>query len=321
MSAHPNEPLATFDCRVAFAETLVEIAETDSRIVAVCNDSVSSSNLGEFAKRFPDRLVNVGIAEQNMVGVAAGLANSGFVPFVCAASPFLTGRALEQIKADVVYSRTNVKLCGMSPGVSYGELGPTHHSIEDLAWLRALDGLRMVVPADPEQTAQAVRWAAAIDDPLFLRVGRFKVPSVSADSSVAFDPEHAAVLRAGDSVSIIATGTMVSRALTAADALAADGIDARVINVSTIVPLDQQAILAAARDTAGIVVVEESVPRGGLGGAVAELCAEQHPTRMRLLGTDHFAPTGDVEFLFEHYGLTATGIADAARAVMAGAGG
>ena len=150
-----------YDNRMAFAETLIELAERDPRIVAVCNDSVGSSNLTGFRDRFPDRLINVGIAEQNLVGVGAGLANAGLIPFVCAASPFLTGRALEQIKADVAYSGHNVILCGMSPGMAYGELGPTHHSVEDLSWLRALPGLDLVVPADRRQTADAVRQAAA----------------------------------------------------------------------------------------------------------------------------------------------------------------
>ena len=147
-------------------------ASVDERIVAVCNDSVGSSNLGGFQKLFPDRLINVGIAEQNMVGVAAGLANGGFIPFVCGAGPFLTGRALEQIKVDVAYNGFPVVLCGMSPGMAYGELGPTHHSIEDLSWLRAIDGLAIVVPADPAQTRAAVRWAAAAGSPCYIRVGR-----------------------------------------------------------------------------------------------------------------------------------------------------
>jgi len=150
-----------FDCRVAFAEELTALAEADPRIVAVCNDSVGSSNLTAFRRAFPQRLVNVGIAEQNMVGVAAGLANGGLRPFVCAASPFLTGRALEQIKADVAYSGFPVVLCGMSPGMAYGELGPTHHSIEDLAWMRAIDELAVIVPADPAETRAAMRWAVA----------------------------------------------------------------------------------------------------------------------------------------------------------------
>src|SRR5690606_5796353 len=168
-----------YDNRSAFAEALIELAEHDQRIVAVCNDSVGSSNLTGFKQRFPDRLINVGIAEQNLVGVGAGLANAGLIPFVCAASPFLTGRALEQIKADVAYSEQNVILCGMSPGMAYGELGPTHHSVEDLSWLRALPGLDLVVPADRRQTRQAVRRAAEQPRPTFLRIGRFKVPDVT----------------------------------------------------------------------------------------------------------------------------------------------
>src|SRR5499427_6102059 len=144
------------DCRVAFAQTLVALAEADPRIVAVANDSVGSSNLKGFQERFPDRLVNVGIAEQNLVGVGAGLANGGLLPFVCGASCFLTGRSLEQVKVDLGYSRSNVKLCGMSSGVAYGELGPTHHSIEDLAWSRAIANMTVIVPADPAETASAL---------------------------------------------------------------------------------------------------------------------------------------------------------------------
>src|SRR3984885_14287138 len=174
-----------FDCRQAFAETLIELASSDPRIVAVCNDSVGSSNLGQFQKLFPERLINVGIAEQDMVGVSAGLAIGGFVPFVCAAAPFLTGRALEQIKVDAAYNALPIVLCGMSPGMAYGELGPTHHSIEDLSWLRAIDGLAIIVPADPAQTAAAVRWAASAATPCYIRVGRTKVPSVS-DAANAF---------------------------------------------------------------------------------------------------------------------------------------
>ena len=173
---------ALFDCRAAFADALVALAERDPRIVAVVNDSVGSSNLKEFRARFPERLINVGIAEQNMVGVSAGLAAAGKIPFTCAASCFLTGRALEQIKADVAYSRHNVKLCGMSSGMAYGELGPTHHSIEDVAWTRAIAGMTVIVPADPIETAQAVRAIAAFDGPVFLRLSRLPVPVVHPDS-------------------------------------------------------------------------------------------------------------------------------------------
>ncbi len=299
------------DCRVPFAEELIALAHTDERIVAVCNDSVSSSNLGEFRSLFPDRMFNVGIAEQNMVGVAAGLANAGLIPFVCAASPFLTGRATEQIKADVAYSRANVKLVGMSPGVSYGELGPTHHSIEDIAWMRALDGLPIVTPADEQQTREAVKWAAAYEGGAFLRIGRFKVPSVSDGQSPAFAFGASNLVRDGSDVTIIASGVTVSRALAAAELLADQSISARVLNISSIVPLDRDAILRAAQETGAIVVAEESVSRGGLGGAVAELLAESIPVPMRLLGVNSFAPTGSVEFLLDHFGLSAEGIAAA----------
>ena len=300
-----------FDCRVAFAEELTALAEADPRIVAVCNDSVGSSNLAAFRRAFPERLVNVGIAEQNMVGVAAGLANGGLRPFVCAASPFLTGRALEQIKADVAYSGFPVVLCGMSPGMAYGELGPTHHSIEDLAWMRAIDELAVIVPADPAETRAAMRWAVAANRPCFLRIGRTKVPAVSPEGQ-GFELGRASVLRRGDDVTIVAIGTMVSRALDAAQRLAQQGVEARVINAASLKPLDEATILAAARETRGIVTVEEAVVQGGLGSAVAELVSQQHPTRMRILGVTGFAPTGSASFLFEHFGLTAANIAERA---------
>ena len=227
------------------------------------NDSVGSSNLKEFKRRFPDRLINVGIAEQNLVGVSAGLASAGKIPFTCGASCFLTGRALEQIKADLAYSRHNVKLCGMSSGMAYGELGPTHHSIEDLAWTRAIANLTVIVPADPVETAAAVRAAAAIDGPVFLRLSRMPVPAVAADAPT-FEIGRAAPLRDGRDVTIIAAGVTVARALEAAALLAADGISAAVLNLSTIRPIDREAIAEAAR-RGPIVTVEEHTVYGGLG--------------------------------------------------------
>lgn len=304
------------DCRVPFAETLIELAEADERIVAVCNDSIGSSNLGEFAKRFPDRLVNVGIAEQNMIGVGAGLANAGLIPFVCGAGPFLSGRATEQVKADIAYSGANVKLMAMSPGFAYGELGPTHHSIEDFAWIRAMDHMQLVVPADEQQTRDAVRWAAAYEGGVYMRIGRTKVPTVSEGQVPAFTFGSANRIAEGADLTIVATGTMVSRALEAADALKADGISARVVNISSIEPLDVAEIVAAARETGAIVTAEEAVSKGGLGAAVAATVVTNAPVPMRMLGTDHFAPTGSVEWLFEHYGLTPAGIVNAARDVL-----
>jgi len=314
MSREESSAAGSFDCRQAFADELAAMAREDSRILAVCNDSVGSSNLINFRKEFPDRVINVGIAEQNMVGVAAGLANGGYLPFVCAASPFLTGRALEQIKADVVYSDFPVVLCGMSPGMAYGELGPTHHSIEDLAWMRAIGDLPVIVPADPQETRAVMRCVAASGKPAFMRVGRFKVPAVSPQGQ-GFELGKAVTLREGRDVTLIAIGTMVSRALDAAAQLAGRGIDARVINAASVKPLDDELVLAAARETGRIVTVEEAIVTGGLGSAVAELVAQHHPVPMRILGVPGFAPTGTTQFLLEHFGLTADGIAEAAHAL------
>jgi transketolase len=310
MSAATAAP-PVFDCRQAFADELISLARNDSRIVAVVNDSVGSSNLGGFRDEFGDRLINVGIAEQNMVGVGAGLANAGMVPFVCAAAPFLTGRALEQIKTDVAYSRRPVVLCGMSPGMAYGELGPTHHSIEDLSWIRAVADIDVLVPADPDQTRAAVRWAAQSDRPTYLRIPRHKVPAVS-DPDDPFVLGRADRLREGADGTVIATGTLVSRALEAAELLGRDGIRIRVLNVSTIEPLDAASVLDAARDTALIVTAEEATTTGGLGAAVAQLVLANNPVPVEMLGVPRaFAPTGNNDHLLEHFGLTARGIADA----------
>jgi transketolase len=302
---------ALHDCRQAFSDTLVALAAADPRIVAVVNDSIGSSNLKEFKNRFPGRMVNVGIAEQNMVGVGAGLANGGLIPFVCGASCFLTGRATEQVKVDLGYSRSNVKLCGMSSGVAYGELGPTHHSIEDLAWIRAIANMTVIVPADPSETAAAVRAAAAYDGPVFLRLSRMPVPDLLPPDYV-FEIGRARRMREGSDVTLIANGTMLCRAMEAAALLEAGGIHAAVLNMPTVRPLDRNAIIEAA--AAGpIVTVEEHTVVGGLGGAVAEVVVQSHPVRMRILGFPaEFAPTGSAAFLFEHFGLTAEGIRHAA---------
>lgn len=306
-----------YDCRDAFASTLEAIALHDPRACVVANDSIGSSKVGGFAKRFPERIINVGIAEQNMVGVAAGLANAGKIPFVCAAACFLTGRALEQIKADIAYSNANVKLCGMSPGMAYGELGPTHHSIEDLAWLRVIPNLLVIVPADPLETEQAVRFAAAHCGPVFLRISRMQVPAVHPEN-YRFEVGHAALLRPGSDVTIIANGTIVGQALEAAALLTADGVSARVLNMATVRPLDHAAIVAAAHETGRIVTVEEHSIYGGLGGAVAELVSTTCPVPMRIIGVPGvFAPTGSAHWLFEHFGMTPSSIRAAALELMA----
>ncbi|MGW0200559.1 transketolase family protein [Nonomuraea sp. NPDC003201] len=302
-----------FDCRQDFAAELLALAAEDERIVAVCNDSVGSSNLVGFRERFPDRLINVGIAEQDLVGVGAGLANAGKIPFVCAAAPFLTGRALEQIKADVAYSEAHVVLCGQSPGMAYGELGPTHHSIEDLSWMRAVAGLDVIVPADSVQTRAAVRWAAASGRPSYVRIPRFKVPVVTPEGA-PFEPRRAVLLADGDDATVIAIGSLTSRALQAAARLREEGVYLRVLNMPFLDPLDEEAIEAAARETRGIVTAEEATISGGLGAAVAATVVTRHPVPMRILGVPRvFAPTGDTAFLLDHFGLSADGIVGAVK--------
>ena len=311
--------LPVFDNRVSFANTLIELARKDDRIVAVCNDSVGSSNLGGFREEFPDRLINVGIAEQNMVGVGAGLANAGMVPFVCAAGPFLSGRATEQIKADVAYSNFPVILCAMSPGMAYGELGPTHHSVEDLSWMRALPNLDIVIPADELQTQQAVKWAVEAGRPTYLRVGRHKVPNLVAEGT-EFVRGKFVQMSEGKDVTIIAAGSMVSRAVAAAAVLSSKGVHARILNATFIAPLDIEAIKKAAKETGAIVTVEEANIAGGLGAAVASVVVglDAHSrVPLKIIGTDDWSPTLSTDALYTHFGLTAENIANAAQEVLA----
>jgi transketolase len=310
------QPAGRFDCRDAWVTTLCALAKDDPRIVVVVNDSVGSSKLGAFQAAFPDRLVNVGIAEQTMVGVGAGLANGGRIPFVSAASCFITARALEQVKADVAYAGFNVKLVGQSSGVAYGELGPTHHSIEDFAWLRVLTNLTVIVPSDPWETAEAVKWAAAHDGPVYLRLSRMPVPELDVPNRV-FRAGQAELVREGGDVAMIACGTTVHLAVAAAEALQGEGISARVLNMATINPLDEGTILAAAEETGAIVTVEEASVRGGLGGAVAELTSAHRPVPVERVGFPGFVPTGSVNWLFKEYGLSPEGIAAAARRALA----
>jgi transketolase len=288
------------------------MAEADHRVCALVSDSVSSTKLKSFSQRFPERFVNVGIAEQNLVGVAAGMANGGMIPYACAASCFLTARAMEQIKVDLGYSKSNVRLCGMSSGMAYGELGPTHHSIEDIAWTRIIPNLAVAVPADPAETAAVMHYSLEHEGPMFLRISRMPVRAVY-EEGIEFKLGKANVLREGNDVTLMGNGVMVSRALDAADSLAKRGIQARVLNMSSMSPMDVDAVLDAARTTRRIVTAEEGLAAGGLGGAVAEILAANHPAAMRILGVPGvFAPTGSAEYLLEHFGLTAEGIQEAA---------
>ncbi|WP_114011644.1 transketolase family protein [Cohaesibacter intestini] len=301
-----------YDCRDAFSATLVAMAANNQAIVAVCNDSVGSSKLDGFRDAYPERLVNVGIAEQTMVGVGAGLANGGKIPFVCGAACFLTGRALEQIKADVAYSDTNVKLVGISSGMAYGNLGPTHHSTEDFAWVRAIPNIAIVAPCDNIETAAAVAFAADYDGPIFLRLSRTGVPQLLPDD-FEFALGKANTIREGSDVTLIANGILTHRALAAAESLEAQGVKARVLNMSSIKPIDEAAITRAAEETGAIVTCEEHSIFGGLGSAIAEIVTETCPVPMKRLGVPGvFPPTGSAEFLLDEFGMSPQGIADTA---------
>jgi transketolase len=304
------------DCRDAFVAVLERLGAENSKVVAVCNDSVGSSKLGGFKSKWPERLVNVGIAEQNMVGVGAGLANGGLLPFVCGASCFLTGRSLEQVKADIAYSNANVKLVGISSGMAYGELGPTHHSIEDFAWMRVLPNLPVVAPCDSIETAAAVEWAARYEGPVFLRLSRVGVPDLLQPGHV-FELGKANRLRDGDAVTLIANGTLTHRAMKAAAILSARGIEARVLNMATVRPIDVDSIVSAARDTGAILTAEEHSVYGGLGSAVAEVVVAEAPVPMKILGVPGiFAPTGSAEFLLDEFGMSPEAMATAAEELL-----
>ncbi|MGI1663865.1 transketolase family protein [Palleronia sp. KMU-117] len=312
----PFETAKLHDCRDAFVATLEAMGEANRNIVAVCNDSVGSSKLSGFRDKFPDRLINVGIAEQNMVGVGAGLANGGKVPYVCAASPFLTGRALEQIKADVAYSETNVKLVGISSGMAYGELGATHHSIEDFAWIRALPNVPVIAPADRIETAAAVAWAGDHVGGCFLRLSRVGVPDLFPEDHV-FELGKANVLREGTDLTIIANGVLSHRAVMAATLLAAQGLSARVLNMATVRPIDAEAIEAAAAETGAILTCEEHTIFGGLGSAVAEVVVDTRPVPMSRLGVPGvFAHTGSANQLLDDFGMSPEAIALSATALV-----
>lgn len=305
------------DCRDAFVAVLERLGADNPKVVAVCNDSVGSSKLGGFKAKWPERLVNVGIAEQNLVGVGAGLANGGLLPFACAAACFLTGRSLEQIKADIAYSNANVKLVGISSGMAYGELGPTHHSIEDFAWTRVLPNLPVIAPCDSIETAAAVEWAAKYDGPVFLRLSRVGVPDL-LPAGHTFALGKANLLRDGDAVTLIANGTLTHRMVKAAAILAEQGIEARVLNMATVRPIDVEAVVAAAHETGAILTAEEHSTFGGLGSAIAEVVVAEAPVPMKILGVPGiFAPTGSAEFLLDEFGMSPAAIAEAAVALIA----
>ena len=298
-----------------FAETLLELARADRHVLAVTSDSRGSGKLKPFGEALPRQIVEVGIAEQNLVGVAAGLASAGKRVFAVSPACFLTARSLEQIKNDVAYSDHPVVLVGISAGVSYGALGTTHHSLHDFAALRAVNNLIVAAPADNAETRAAVRAASASPTPVYLRFG--KAPLYDLPGAVTkFAFGAARILRPGDDLAFVATGEAVIHALLAAETLAeTNGLQARVLSVPTVKPLDEAAILTAARECRAVITVEEHLVHGGLGEACAAVILEAGvPVRFQRVGIpDEYTVTGSQADIFRHYGLSMEGLAEVAR--------
>jgi len=295
----------TIHNRRVVCETLIELAENDRDIVVLCSDSRGSASMAPFADKFPSQFIETGIAEQNIVGVAAGLAASGKKPFVATPACFLTTRAAEQIKIDVSYSKTNVKLLGISAGISYGALGMSHHSLQDIAYLRAVPGIMIVVPADRFETRLATEAIAGYRGPVYMRLGRNPVKDVYTSGDYEFQLGKAITLRDGNSLSIITFGETVKNALDAAELMSTRGIDCRVINMHTIKPLDNDCILKAANETGAIITIEEHSIFGGFGAAVAETVVQNFPVPMKIMGIpDEPAVPGKSEEVFAYYGIS-----------------
>ena len=303
--------------REAYGEALKEIGGKNEQIVVLDADLSKSTKTNVFAKAYPQRFFNVGIAEQNLVGTAAGLAASGKTPFVSTFAMFAAGRAFEQIRNSVCYPKLNVKVAATHAGLTVGEDGASHQAIEDVSLMRSLPNMTVLVPADEEETRQAIAWAAAYQGPVYIRLGRMSVDNVSPEGYV-FAPAKAAVLTEGNDVALIANGVMVMAALEAAKTLAAEGIQARVINMASVKPLDDAAVVSASKETGAIVTCEEHSIIGGLGSAVAEVLAEQAPAPLERVGVkDTFGESGKPKELLAKYGLTAADVAEAARRVVA----
>jgi transketolase len=303
--------------RLAFGLALTEMAGRDDKVVAISADTLDLIGLREFAARYPERVVDVGIAEQNAMGVASGLATTGLRPFVCGYAPFITARSMEQLRNDVAYADQRVVIGAAASGISLGVAGGTHHAVEDLALMRSLPNMTVLVPADAHQAWHATQATDDIDGPVYLRLGgRVAEPAVTPLDG-PFRLGKADQLAAGSDVAVIACGALVAPALAAAKTLGGDGISVRVLNMATIKPLDRDAILAAAAETRGIVTAEEHHLTGGLGGAVAELLALEHPTRMRMVGLgDEFACVGPTDRVRAKYGMSAEHIVEACRALL-----
>jgi transketolase len=297
--------------RAAFGEALLDLGAKDPRIVALDADLSKSTMTAAFAKKFPDRAFNLGIAEANMIGVGAGLAMAGKIPFVASFACFLVGR-FETIRISVAYTNANVKLVGTHVGVAIGEDGYSQMGLEDIACIRALPNIPVIQPADEVETKQVIAYAVAHQGPIYLRLTRQNLEPVSP-ANYQFRFGKWVRLREGTDVTLIASGGTVFPALEAAKQLEADGIQAEVINAATIKPLDEEMLLTSARRTGHVVTVEDHSINGGLGGAVAELLSEGCPTLVRRIGVQGFGESGDLKGLYAKHGLDAAGIARTTR--------
>ncbi len=299
-------------CRKSFTDTLLELAKQDKDIVAVTTDARGSVTLGDFAAQLPAQFVECGIAEQDAVGIAAGLAHSGKKVFACGPACFYVARSLEQVKVDLAYSENPVKILGVSGGVAYGALGATHHSLHDIAALRTFPGMNIVLPCDARQTRKLVKMLVDYPQPVYVRVGRAAVPDVYENDDFDFQLGKANQLLDGTDLTIIGCGETVYHAYQAGLRLKEQGISARVLDMSSLKPYDSEAILKAAKETGRIITVEEHSRFGGLGGIVTETIAE-NPVPVHIIGIpDENVVHGTNKEIFAHYGLDADGIVKAA---------
>jgi transketolase len=300
-----------------FADTLAALAKADRNVLAVTSDSRGSGKLGPFGAALPEQIVELGIAEQNLVGIAAGLASAGKNVFAVSPACFLTARALEFIKNDVAYSDRPVKLVGISAGVSYGALGSTHHSLHDLAALRALNNLDIIVPADNFETRHAIRLAAERNRPVYLRFGKASLYHLH-QTEQQFEVGRSIMIRDGRDIALIATGETVIHAVLAAEALRAQGVSCRVLSMHTIKPLDHETILRAGRECGAIVTVEEHFVFGGLGEACASTLMQAGASvPLKIVGIpDEYTVTGSQADIFRHYGISMEGLSAAALALV-----
>ncbi|MBC7254342.1 MAG: transketolase family protein [Actinobacteria bacterium] len=299
--------------RDGYAEALLELGEKDPRIVVLDADLAKSTQTEKFKLRFPERFVDCGVAEQNLMATAAGLAATGKIVFASTFAIFATGRAYDQVRNTIAYSDLNVKICASHGGITVGEDGSSHQALEDITLMRAVPRMKVVVPADYFEAREAVKAVAYLDGPAYVRLGRPKVPVLFGED-YRFRFGKALVMRPGRDVTVIACGYLLHKALLAAEELSGEGIEAEVINLHTVKPLDREGLLESAARTGRVVTCEEHTVHGGVGSAVAELLAEEMPLPMRMVGIrDRFGTSGAAEELVEHYGLGARHIAEAAR--------